>query len=130
MTFKMTAKVRGGLITALSHKMLRIKQEKGTESKILTLMVGDIQRITVALRFAQEVWIAPIETAIGTWLLWRQVGPSSLAALGIVLGEFVLSYYLLGVEAADLFGLYSVHLCFSLHRGARVIPAEAVAGCY
>ncbi|KAI1128256.1 putative ATP-binding cassette transporter [Nemania abortiva] len=85
MTFKMTTRVRGGLITAISHKMLRIKQEKGIESKLLTLMISDIQRITAALRFSQEIWIAPIETAIGTWLLWRQVGPTSLTALGIVL---------------------------------------------
>ncbi|KAJ2985210.1 hypothetical protein NUW58_g5655 [Xylaria curta] len=77
--------VRGGLIMALSYKMLKIKQEKSIESKVLTMMVGDIQRITAALRFAQEIWIAPIEAAISTWLLWRQVGPSSLTVLGIVL---------------------------------------------
>ncbi|RYC61385.1 hypothetical protein CHU98_g4815 [Xylaria longipes] len=85
LNYKVTTKVRGGLIMAISHKMLKIKQEKGIESKVLTLMIGDIQRITSALRFAQEIWIAPIETAISTWLLWRQVGPASLAALGIVL---------------------------------------------
>jgi ATP-binding cassette, subfamily C (CFTR/MRP), member 1 len=88
MTYKMTARVRGGLITAISYKMLKIKQVKGIESKILTLMISDIQRIVPALRSSQEIWIAPIETGIGTWLLWRQVGPSSLAALGIVLGEY------------------------------------------
>ncbi|GAW26730.1 putative ABC multidrug [Rosellinia necatrix] len=87
MTYKMAIKVKGGLITAISHKLLKVKQEKGVESTVLTLMIADIQRIAVALRFAQEIWIAPIETAIGTWLLWRQIGPSSLAVLGIVLGE-------------------------------------------
>ncbi|KAI1152199.1 putative ATP-binding cassette transporter [Nemania diffusa] len=94
MTNKTTAKVRGGLITALSHKMLKIKQEKGIESKILTLMISDVQRITVALRFAQELWIAPMETAIGTWLLWRQLGPSSLTALAIVLVCTVASVFI------------------------------------
>lgn len=69
--------------------MLRIKQEKGIDSKVLTLTISDMQRITAALRFSQEIWIAPIETGIGTWLLWRQVGPSSLTALGIVLSECV-----------------------------------------
>ncbi len=54
---------------ALSHKMLKIKQEKGAESKVLTLTIGDLERITAALGFAQELWIAPVETAIGTWLL-------------------------------------------------------------
>lgn len=78
------------MITALSHKLLRIKQEKGIESKVLTMTISDLQRITAALRFSQEIWIAPVETGIGTWLLWRQVGPSSLAALGIVLGKRIL----------------------------------------
>lgn len=87
MTNKCVTNIRGGLITALSHKMLKIKQDKGVEAKVLTIMIGDLQRIIGALGFVQEVWISPIETAIGTWLLWRQVGPSSLAALGIVLGK-------------------------------------------
>ncbi|KAI0109485.1 putative ATP-binding cassette transporter [Nemania sp. FL0031] len=94
MTFKMTTRVRGGLVTALSHKMLRIKQDKGVESKVLTLMISDIQRITAALRFSQEIWIAPIETAIGTWLLWRQVGPTSLTALAIVLVCLFASFFI------------------------------------
>ncbi|KAI8630570.1 putative ATP-binding cassette transporter [Xylariaceae sp. FL1651] len=85
MTYKCAIKIRGGLIMALSHKMLKIKSEKGVESKVLTLMIADIQRITGALGFVQEIWISPIETAVGTWLLWRQVGPSSLTALGIIL---------------------------------------------
>ncbi|KAI0205035.1 putative ATP-binding cassette transporter [Astrocystis sublimbata] len=85
LNYKVTTKVRSGLIVALSHKMLRIRQEKGIESKVLTLMISDIQRITSAFRFVQELWIAPIEAGISTWLLWRQVGPASLAALGIVL---------------------------------------------
>jgi hypothetical protein len=87
MTSKCSTKIRGGLITALSHKMLKMKQQQGVESRILTLTIGDIQRIVGILGFVQELWISPIETAIGTWLLWRQVGPSSLAALGIVLSK-------------------------------------------
>ncbi|KAI0459697.1 putative ATP-binding cassette transporter [Xylaria acuta] len=85
LNYKVATKVRSGLIMALGHKMLKMKQEKGIESRVLTMMIGDLQRVTAALRFAQEIWIAPIETAISTWLLWRQVGPASLAALGIVL---------------------------------------------
>ncbi|KAI3332644.1 putative ATP-binding cassette transporter [Ustulina deusta] len=51
-TYRMTIKVRGGLIMALSHKMLKIKQEKGAESKVLTLTIGDLERITAALGLA------------------------------------------------------------------------------
>ncbi|KAI0506235.1 putative ATP-binding cassette transporter [Xylaria bambusicola] len=93
-TYRMTTKVRGGLIMAISHKMLKIKQEKGAGSKVLTLIIGDLQRITTALGFAQEIWIAPIETGVGLWLLWRQVGPSSLTVLGIVLICTVASVYI------------------------------------
>ncbi|KAI1736568.1 putative ATP-binding cassette transporter [Xylaria scruposa] len=94
LNYKVTTKARGGLIIAISHKMLKVKQEKGIESKVLTLMISDLQRITSALRFAQELWIAPIETGISTWLLWRQVGPASLAALGIVLISTVASVFI------------------------------------
>ncbi|KAI0187341.1 putative ATP-binding cassette transporter [Xylaria flabelliformis] len=94
LNYKVTTKARGGLIIAISHKMLKVKQGKGTESKVLTLMISDLQRITSALRFVQEIWIAPIETGISTWLLWRQVGPASLAALGIVLISTVASAFI------------------------------------
>jgi len=63
--------------------MLRLRQEKGVESKVLTLIIGDVHRISTVSAAVHEFWIAPIETSIGVWLLWRQVGPASLAVLAV-----------------------------------------------
>lgn len=68
--------------------MQKLRQENGVEAKILTLMISDVQRITSALAYMHEVWAVPLETGMGTWLLLRQVGPSSLTVLGIVLRKY------------------------------------------
>lgn len=80
--------IRGGILDSISQKLLRLSMsERGTEAKALTLMVSDVQRIVASLAYIHELWASPIETAIGTWLLWRQLGPSSLTVLGVALGK-------------------------------------------
>lgn len=78
--------VRGGLVEVIFDKMLKLREDKTTESKALTLMVNDTQRIASALKFMHELWAGPLETGLATWLLWRKVGPSSLTILGMALG--------------------------------------------
>lgn len=87
LSYKNVTKIRGGLVDGVSQKMLRLGQQHGTESKVLTVMINDVFRITSTLAFSHEIWVAPIETAIGTWLLCRQVGPSGLVVLGIIGGK-------------------------------------------
>lgn len=53
---------------------------------MLTLVIGDVHRINRATLFIHEFWVAPIEVALGIWLLWRQVGAPSMTVLGIALG--------------------------------------------
>jgi ATP-binding cassette subfamily C (CFTR/MRP) protein 1 len=81
-------KVRGGLMGTISDKMMRLRQEKGVDSKVLTLMISDVQKIIGALAYGHELWVAPTETGLATWLLWRQIGPSSLTVLGIALSKY------------------------------------------
>ena len=80
--------MRGGLVEVIFSKMLRLKQEKDTESKALTLMISDAQRITATLAWMHELWAGPVETILATWLLWRQLGPSSLTVLGLAIGSW------------------------------------------
>ncbi len=84
--------VRGGLVDSIFEKMLKLRQDKDIESKALTLMIADVQRIMSALSFIHEIWAGPLETAIATWLLWRQVGPSSLTVLVLSLGSSLLNF--------------------------------------
>nr|A0A8J9WHR9.1 RecName: Full=ABC-type transporter phomO; AltName: Full=Phomopsin biosynthesis cluster protein O [Diaporthe leptostromiformis]BDA39144.1 ABC transporter [Diaporthe leptostromiformis] len=84
LSYKNVTKIRGGLVDGVSQKMLRLSQQHGTESKVLTMMINDVYRITSTLAYAHELWVAPIETAIGTWMLCRHVGPPGLVVLGII----------------------------------------------
>ncbi|KAF4626586.1 hypothetical protein G7Y89_g11569 [Cudoniella acicularis] len=80
--------VRGGLVGGIFEKILKLPYDKSTEAKAMTLMISDVQRISSALIHIHELWAGPLETALAIWLLWRQVGPSSLSVLGIALGKF------------------------------------------
>ncbi|KAK8041682.1 hypothetical protein PG993_006205 [Apiospora rasikravindrae] len=85
-SYKVSVMIRGGILDSISQKLLTLSiSEKGAEAKALTLMVSDVQRVVAALAYVHELWVSPVETAIGTWLLWRQLGPSSLTVLAVAL---------------------------------------------
>ena len=42
--------------------------------------------------FIQEFWVAPLFIPIVTYLLWRQLGPSSLAAMAVLLLQSPLQF--------------------------------------
>lgn len=79
--------MRGGLVEVVFEKTLRLTHDKDTESKAMTLMISAVQSITSASAFMHEIWAAPLELVLAVWLLWRQVGPSSLTVLGIAFCE-------------------------------------------
>ena len=86
LSYKSVIRIRAGLLDLLTQKMLRLRQEKGVESKVMTMMISDVQRIMSALSWVHELWVTPVETGLGIWLLWLQLGPSSLTVLGLALG--------------------------------------------
>jgi ATP-binding cassette subfamily C (CFTR/MRP) protein 1 len=53
----------------------------------MTLMISDMQSITSASAFIHEIWAALLELTLAVWLLWRQVGPSSLTVLGVAISN-------------------------------------------
>jgi hypothetical protein len=76
-------------VDVVFDKMLRLREDKEIESRALTLTINDAQRISTSLTYLHELWAGILETGLATWLLWRQVGPSSLAVLGLALGMFM-----------------------------------------
>lgn len=72
--------IRGGLIEAVFEKILKLSEDKDVKSEVLILIVSDVQQITMAMTRFQ------IETAIATWVLWRQVGVCSIVVLALALG--------------------------------------------
>ena len=94
MCYKSTTMMRGGLVDAIFEKLLRLSQDKDSESKALTLMISDVQRITATLAYMHELWAGPMEAGLATWLLWRQVGASSLTVLGLALTFTIISLFI------------------------------------
>ncbi|TGO64710.1 hypothetical protein BCON_0006g01130 [Botryotinia convoluta] len=85
MSYKYGTKLRGGLIAKISDKLMRLKQETGLESKVFTLIIADVDKIISASAYIHEIWAVVLETGLAAWLLWRQVGPSSLTVLAVAL---------------------------------------------
>ncbi|TGO56427.1 hypothetical protein BOTNAR_0223g00070 [Botryotinia narcissicola] len=85
MSYKYATKLRGGLIAKISDKLLRLRHETGLESKVFTLVIADVDKIISASAYIHEIRVVVIETGLATWLLWRQIGPSSLTLLAVAL---------------------------------------------
>jgi len=49
--------------------------------------------------FIQEMWVVPLFLPIVAYLLWREVGPSSLVALGMMLLQPPIQYAVTRVYA-------------------------------
>ena len=99
--FRIGMHVRTALVTAIYQKALRLspsaRQEK-TTGDIVNLMSIDAQRMQALLRnrffhchsscilaYLHVVWSAPLQILVSLYLLWGQIGVSSLAGFGVML---------------------------------------------
>lgn len=78
---------------AIFSKMLKLPKDAVTESKAMTLMVADVQRIATGLSYFHELWATVIEAAVFTYLLQNRVGISSLAVAGLAIGMYARRYF-------------------------------------
>lgn len=128
LSYKAMTKLRGGLVISVSQKMFRSRRGKDAESSVLTLIISDVQRITGTLVFFHDIWITPIETAIGTWLLWQQIGPSSLTVLAIALGiEPVIRFH--EIRRLTELTILAQYVRLLQHMSARVLSHNRAGGC-
>ena len=81
---QMITTFRGATIALIYDKSLEYPSVEG-DLPAVTLMSTDIDQLTTAILFIADIWANLIETAIGIWLVWRQMGPIALAPLGVVL---------------------------------------------
>lgn len=78
--------IRGGLITGIFEKVLRLRKDSSIESTAMTLMISDVQRIVKGAEFIYEVFVGVIETSLATYLLYRRIGVACFTMLGLGLG--------------------------------------------
>lgn len=81
-------RMRISLVNILFDKSLRIDLgvlSKRTSGSLLNLVSTDVERLQGLPQFTPYLLVAPIESAVTLYLCWRQVGPSALAGVGVIL---------------------------------------------
>lgn len=89
LTFRAGAMVRGGLITLIYRKMMRLPTNDLGESSAVTLMGNDVE--TLAERLHQvlvESWANTLTVGIAIYLLAIQLGPVCVAPIIMAIGTY------------------------------------------
>ena len=80
-------RIKAALMSAIYSKMLRLSpasKRKFTVGVINNYMSIDTDEIHSFLTVINQLYITPIQTLIATYFLWQQLGPSSLALIGVM----------------------------------------------
>ncbi|KAM0140940.1 hypothetical protein ACHAO1_002066 [Botrytis cinerea] len=95
---RMTTMVRGALISAIYSHTLELSLTNLNQSAAVTLMSSDVERVCVALQPIHNLWASPIEIALATWLLQREIGIALLGPLFVTMvavsGPFFMAKYM------------------------------------
>jgi ATP-binding cassette subfamily C (CFTR/MRP) protein 1 len=75
---RMIATFRGAFVSLIYDKALQ-HPLTGDGSPAVTLMSADVDQLSNAIMYASEVWAIFLEVGVGIGLLWRQMGPISIA---------------------------------------------------
>ena len=90
--------VRGALISAIYSHTLELSLPNLNQSAAVTLMSSDVERVCVALQPIHNLWASPIEIALATWLLQREIGIALLGPLFVTMvavsGPFFMAKYM------------------------------------
>ncbi|PYH48181.1 ABC transporter-like protein [Aspergillus saccharolyticus JOP 1030-1] len=84
-TFRMITMIRGGLISLLYDKTLKLNVESITDSAAITLMTTDIDGIATNWVNVHEIWASPLDVGIGIYLLKRKLGVACVAPVALAL---------------------------------------------
>ncbi|KAE8137329.1 ABC transporter-like protein [Aspergillus pseudotamarii] len=84
-TFRMITMIRGGLISLLYDKTLKLDMERLTDSAAMTLMTTDIDSIATNWVNIHEIWASPIDVGIGVYLLQQKLGIACIAPVALAL---------------------------------------------
>ncbi|GJJ71288.1 ATP-binding cassette, subfamily C (CFTR/MRP), member 1 [Entomortierella parvispora] len=80
--------LKAGLVGMVFAKSLRLSpgaRQRSTVGEISTHMSVDVERIAFAMTAFPMIVTSVFEICVGMWLLYRQMGPSSLTGVGVVI---------------------------------------------
>lgn len=81
-------RIRTALIAAIYRKSLLISnaaRKESTVGEIVNLMAVDAQRFMDLTTYINMLWSAPLQIGLALFFLWRILGPSVLAGLGVMI---------------------------------------------
>jgi hypothetical protein len=82
LTFRVGSQVRGGLITLIYSKMLKMATADLNESSAVTLMGNDVETLADLIKnLLIESWANALTVGIATWLLADQLGAVCVAPI-------------------------------------------------
>lgn len=89
-------RVKGGLVSAIYRKSLRLSNEGRSEKStgdIVNYMTVDVQRLQDLSQWGQQAWSAPLKVIICMVLLYDMVGWSMLAGVGVMVAMMPLQTF-------------------------------------
>ncbi|KAJ8082655.1 hypothetical protein PM082_008511 [Marasmius tenuissimus] len=92
--------IRSGLIGNIFRKSLRLSGRARTEhsvGKITTMIATDATRLDRFCAFGHNIWVAPIQIAIGIGLLIGNLGVSALVGLAVLVLSFPVQFILVRI---------------------------------
>ena len=93
-------------MSAIYAKTLRLQSGVYDESKAVTLMSTDVDRIATNIENVLEIWSRTAEIGIAIWLLERQLGWVCVAPVLVIIG-MTLSF----MSPLDVLIISSLYLC-------------------
>lgn len=84
--------IRGGLKSMIYDYSLLAESDINNGSEASVLMSTDIERISSGLKWMYEPVFNLFEAGLASWLLWRQVGVSTITMIALILSN--LSFFI------------------------------------
>eukprot|EP00058_Branchiostoma_floridae_P007841 XP_002593329.1 hypothetical protein BRAFLDRAFT_119583 [Branchiostoma floridae] len=80
-----------GLVYRKALKLNHAALGKSNTGQIVNLMSNDVSKFDLVFQFSNYVWIAPLAIIVVTTLLYRDLGPPSLAGFGYIIFHLAIS---------------------------------------
>uniref|UniRef100_A0A8B9S070 ABC-type glutathione-S-conjugate transporter n=1 Tax=Accipiter nisus TaxID=211598 RepID=A0A8B9S070_9AVES len=84
--FQLGINVRASLIAAIYKKvgMALATRKESTVGETVNLMSADAQRFMDTANFVHQLWSSPLQIILSIVFLWRELGPSVLAGIAVI----------------------------------------------